>query len=145
MPQKNLYKTVKVTKNNSTLDQSVQSWYKGFSTINPNNKTYRLNDIALIKQDIINHFHIRKGEKLSDPNFGTIIWDVLFEPLTEELKEAVIDDVNRVLQNDTRVTIEEVIVTDYENGLQIETTLTYLPYNITESLRFTFDQNNGLI
>jgi len=145
MPQKNLYKTVKVTKNNSTPDQSVQSWYKGFSTINPNNKTYRLNDIALIKQDIINHFHIRKGEKLSDPNFGTIIWDVLFEPLTEELKEAVIDDVNRVLQNDTRVTIEEVIVTDYENGLQIETTLTYLPYNITESLRFTFDQNNGLI
>jgi len=145
MPQKNLYKTVKVTKNSSTPDQSVQSWYKGFSTINPNNKTYRLNDIALIKQDIINHFHIRKGEKLSDPNFGTIIWDVLFEPLTEELKEAVIDDVNRVLQNDTRVTIEEVIVTDYENGLQIETTLTYLPYNITESLRFTFDQNNGLI
>ena len=145
MPQKNLYKTVKVTKNSSTPDQSVQYWYKGFSTINTNNKTYRLNDIALIKQDIINHFHIRKGEKLSDPNFGTIIWDVLFEPLTEELKEAVIDDVNSVWQNDTRVKIEEVIVTDYENGLQIETTLTYLPYNITESLRFTFDQNNGLI
>jgi|TARA_Y100000389_G_C17359926_1_gene463181 phage baseplate assembly protein W len=144
MAQKELYKKVKIKKT-VTEDKAIQTWYKGFSTANPDNKSYKLYDIALIKQDIINHFHIRKGEKLSDPDFGTIIWDILFEPLTEQLKQAVISDVNRVLQTETRVSINEVIVTEYENGLQIEATLTYLPYNITESLRFSFDQNNGLI
>ena len=144
MAQKELYKKVKIKKTVAE-DKAIQTWYKGFSTANPDNKSYKLYDIALIKQDIINHFHIRKGEKLSDPDFGTIIWDILFEPLTEQLKQAVISDVNRVLQTETRVSINEVIVTEYENGLQIEATLTYLPYNISETLRLTFDENAGLI
>ena len=33
--------------------------------------------------------HIRKGEKLENPEFGTIIWDCLFEPLTEDLRETI--------------------------------------------------------
>jgi phage baseplate assembly protein W len=139
-----LYKKVKIKKT-AQAAETIQTWYKGFSTVNPENNSYNMYDIALIKQDLLNHFHIRKGEKLSDPDFGTIIWDILFDPLTDGLKQAIIEDVNAVLQNDTRVTVNEVIVDEYDNGIQIEATLTYLPYNITESLRFAFDQNNGLI
>jgi phage baseplate assembly protein W len=54
--------------------------YRGFSTIGQTKK-YRLTDLELIKRDLLNHFAIRKGEKLMDPNFGSIIWNMIFEPL----------------------------------------------------------------
>ena len=62
--------------------------YKGFSTIN-RNKKFRATDVELVKQDLINHFSVRKGEKLMQPNFGTIIWDMLFEPLDEKNKSLI--------------------------------------------------------
>jgi phage baseplate assembly protein W len=119
--------------------------YKGFSSVSGDSKSYSLYDLALIKQDIINHFHIRQGERLENPTFGTIIWDVLFEPLTEDLKQLIVKNVEQIINYDPRVNANSVIVTTYESGLQIECTLTYLPYNIQESLQFKFDQANGLI
>jgi len=119
--------------------------YKGFSSVSGDSKSYSLYDLALIKQDIINHFHIRQGERLENPTFGTIIWDVLFEPLTEDIKQLIVKNVEQIINYDPRVNANSVIVTTYESGLQIECTLTYLPYNIQESLQFKFDQANGLI
>lgn len=119
--------------------------YKGFSSVSGDSKSYSLYDLALIKQDIINHFHIRQGERLENPTFGTIIWDILFEPLTEDLKQLIVKNVEQIINYDPRVNANSVIVTTYESGLQIECTLTYLPYNIQESLQFKFDQANGLI
>jgi phage baseplate assembly protein W len=54
--------------------------YRGLSTLGQNKK-FRLTDIELVKRDLLNHFQIRKGEKLMNPNFGSIIWNMLFEPL----------------------------------------------------------------
>jgi phage baseplate assembly protein W len=98
----------------------------------------------LIKQDIINHFHIRQGEKLENPEFGTIIWDVLFDPLTDDLKQAISDNVTEIINYDPRVQVNQVTVDSYEQGLQIEVDLTYLPYNISESMRLQFDENNNI-
>lgn len=52
--------------------------YKGFNSKNKQNG-FKLYDIDLVKQDIINHFYIRKGEKLENPSFGTIIWDMILD------------------------------------------------------------------
>ena len=98
-----------------------------------------------LKQDILNHFHIRQGEKLSDPEFGTIIWDVLFDPLTEQLKEAIVENVTTVINYDPRVQVTNVSIDQYESGLQIEIDLSYLAYNISENLRLQFDQNAGFL
>ena len=119
--------------------------YKGFSTISGDSQSFALYDLALIKQDLINHFHIRQGERLENPTFGTIIWDILFEPLTEEIKELVIKNVEDIINYDPRVVANNVIVNTYESGIQIECVLTYLPYNIQEALTFKFDQANGLL
>ena len=70
--------------------------YKGVSTVNPDNTSPVLYDLAIIKQDILNHFHIRQGEKLSDPKFGCILWDLLFEPLTDATKQLIIQNVNQI-------------------------------------------------
>jgi phage baseplate assembly protein W len=119
--------------------------YKGFSTVSNDSKSYALYDLALIKQDIINHFHVRQGERLEQPEFGTIIWDVIFEPLTEDMKQLIVKNVEEIINYDPRVVAEQVLVTAYETGLQIECRLTYMPYNIQEALSFKFDQANGLI
>ena len=118
--------------------------YKGFST-QAGSTNFRLTDFDLIKQDILNHFHVRQGERLQNPEFGTIIWDLLFEPLTEELKSAIIKNVEDIINYDPRVRADEIILTTYDSGIQIECTLTYMPYNISESLRFKFDQAAGLV
>jgi len=136
--EKNLYKRVTVT--SGPQKGQIGRAYRGFSTVNQNTEGYALYDFELIKQDIINHFHIRQGEKLSDPSFGTIIWDMLYEPFTAKVKEAIIQNVTEIINYDPRVQAEEVFVDTYESGITVSCTLSYLPYNIAEQLQFKFDQ-----
>ena len=142
--EKKLYKEIEV-KSNKVPSAPVESRaYKGVSTVDPNANGFNLYDIALIKQDIINHFHIRVGEKLENPGFGTIIWDVLFEPMTDALKEAIANNVTEIINYDPRVQVEQVTVDTYESGIMIECVLVYLPYNISESMRMKFDEDNAI-
>ena len=143
--EKKLYKEITV-KSNKRPDYGVgEKTYRGFSTVNPDGIGYQLYDIQIIKQDIINHFHIRQGELLSNPNFGTIIWDILYEPLTERLKEVIAENVTTIINYDPRVSVVSVTIDQYESGIQIDATLSFLPYNISENMKLTFDQNNGLL
>lgn len=129
----------------NTLNTPSMMMYKGFSTVNPSTQNYSLYDLELIKQDLLNHFYVRKGERLMNPKFGTIIWDLLFEPLTEQIKNLIIQNVNEILNFDPRVSAGNIIVTQYDTGLQIQCTLKYLSYNFTENLKIQFDQNNNLM
>lgn len=142
--EKNLYKNLRIVPPKKEAPKVSAGTYRGISTVNPESKEFKLYDLALIKQDLINHFHIRLGEKLENPGFGTIIWDVLFEPLTDSLKDAIIQNVTEIINYDKRVKSDRVTVDSYESGIQIECDLTYLEYSISEQLRFSFDQRNGL-
>ena len=139
--EKSLYQQTKVAVGSKKDNIYVKSpTYKGFSTADGSQSSNKLYDIALIKQDIINHFHIRKGEKLSDPNFGTIIWDMLYEPFTTENKEAIIADVAEIINYDDRVTADQVFVDTTDDGIEVSALLTFLPYNISEQMLFKFDK-----
>tara|TARA_B100000900_G_C20586928_1_gene719987 strand:+ start:514 stop:945 length:432 start_codon:yes stop_codon:yes gene_type:complete len=140
-----LYKEIKIKTAKTPQPPVRQKAYRGFSTVNPENNTFQAYDLSLIKQDLINHFNIRQGEKLSDPTFGCIIWDALFEPLTEELKQAITENVTAIVNFDPRTSASEIQVSEYEAGLQIECTITYLQYNISEQLRIDFDKDLGLV
>jgi phage baseplate assembly protein W len=130
---------------NQRRDLILPKTYKGFSTVSGDTENFALYDFQLIQQDLLNHFHVRQGERLMNPTFGTVIWDLLFEPLTEELKDLITQNVNTIINYDPRITANEVTVTQYETGIQIECVLTYLPYNIQQSMQFRFDQANGLL
>lgn len=119
--------------------------YKGFSTVSTDTENFKLYDYALIKQDLINHFYVRQGERLMNPTYGTIIWDLIFEPMTEQTQNLILQNVNEIINYDPRITANNVIVTQYESGIQIECMLTYVPYNLSEQLQLQFDQNNGLL
>jgi phage baseplate assembly protein W len=114
--------------------------YRGFNTIDQSKK-FRLTDLDLVKRNLLNHFKIRKGEKLMQPNFGSIIWNTLFEPLTEETKKIIIDDVTAVVSYDPRLVIDGVIIQQLDSGLQLQISLTYKPSNVTTTMNLNFDKN----
>jgi phage baseplate assembly protein W len=113
--------------------------YVGYSTIDQN-KSVTLTDADLIKRDLINHFYIRRGEKLMQPNFGTIIWDSIFEPYTEQLRAAIVDDVTRIARYDPRLRVDQILVDQFEHGILIELRLEYVSTNETETLKLIFDR-----
>ena len=118
--------------------------YRGFSTIGRDRK-FRLTDFELVKQDLINHFYIRKGEKLMNPDFGTIIWNVVHEPLTEDLKSVIVTDIKAIAGYDPRISIDNVVITEYDQGIQVELQLRYVQTNQTNLLNLQFDNQSNTL
>ena len=110
-------------------DKSIT--FKGFSS-RADKKNFKLYDFECAKQDLINRLSVRKGERVENPEFGTIIYDCIFEPLTEPLKKAIVDDVTANLNADPRISTEEILLAEAEHGIAIQATITYVPLNITE-------------
>ena len=137
-------KTVAVNKASVGDANSGAFAYKGFSS-KEYTKNYKLYDIDLVKQDLINHFYIRKGEKLENPEFGTVIWDILFEPFTEEVKNIIAKDVEDIVNYDPRIAVNEITVDSTDQGIRIEASITYIPFNVNERMTFDFDRNNSVI
>jgi phage baseplate assembly protein W len=117
------------------------STYKGFSTlVDP--KKFTLTDFQLAQQDLINYFNIRKGEKLMQPNFGTVIWSMLFEPLDETTRQVIQQDIQRIVGYDPRLRVGQIQVTQQDTGFLIQMTLSYVNTDQTSTLVLNFDQNN---
>ena len=117
--------------------------FKGFSS-RADRQNFKLYDFEVAKQDLINRLSIRKGERVENPECGTIIYDAIFEPFTEALKDAILEDFTASLNADRRISTEEILVTEADKGIAIQATITYVPLNITEKLRFNFDENSLL-
>ena len=111
--------------------------FKGFSS-RADRKNFKLYDFEVAKQDLINRLSVRKGERVENPEFGTIIYDAIFEPFTESLKDAIVEDITANLNADPRIATEEILVTEADKGIAIKATIKYLPLNITEILRLNY-------
>jgi phage baseplate assembly protein W len=140
-----IYNQKVVATNNVTSAQTSETFrYKGFSS-NEIKNNFKLYDIELVKRDILNHFYIRKGEKLENPNFGTIIWDLLFENFTPEIKELIVKDVEQIINYDPRIAINSVTIDTTDMGIRIQADVVYLQFNISERMSFDFDKENNIV
>ena len=117
--------------------------FKGFSS-KADKQSFKVYDFECVKQDLINRLSVRKGERVENPEFGTIIYDCLFEQFTEEVKEAIVDDITQNLNVDPRINAQEIRVSQADYGIAIQATITYVPLDITEKLQFQFDENSLL-
>ena len=117
--------------------------FKGFSS-RAERQNFKVYDFECAKQDLINRLSIRKGERVENPEFGTIIYDCLFEPFTEALRDQILEDITANLNADPRISTEEIIVTEADHGIAIQATIQYVPLDITEKLQFNFDENSLL-
>ena len=125
---------------NSNYNSSNKVTFKGFSS-KAERQNFKVYDFECAKQDLINRLSIRKGERVENPTFGTIIYDALFEPFTATLKEQITEDISENLNADPRIATDEILVSEADNGIALQATIRYVPLNITEKLRFSFDEN----
>ena len=114
--------------------------FKGFSS-KGDKQNFKLYDFEVAKQVLINRLSVRKGERVENPEFGTIIYDCIFEPFTDDLKEAIVEDVTQNLNADPRISTSDILVSEADKGIAIQATIRYVPLDITEKLRFNFDEN----
>ena len=122
----------------------TSQFYKGFSTLDPQQRNSKLYDFDVIKQDLMNQFSTKKGERVMNPEFGSIIWSVLFEPFTQDIRNAIDADIKKIIESDPRITSPVINVAEAEYGLLLEVTMTFTGTDQSETLRLTFDKNAGL-
>jgi phage baseplate assembly protein W len=82
----------------------------GSFTSTGNSIDTRLFDVDLVKQDLLNHFGTRIGERVARPGFGSIIHDLLFDLADDRTEGLVYADAQRIFSEDPRVTPLEVRV-----------------------------------
>jgi len=134
------------TQYSSTNPQQTSQFYVGYSSINVNSLgDTRLYDLELVKQDLINQFNTRQGERVMLPTFGTIIWDAIFEPFTDNIKQAIADDIGRIINSDPRVVPIQIDINEQEYGILLELTLQAVGSNQTSNLTIAFNKELGLI
>jgi phage baseplate assembly protein W len=139
-----VYNNKVIAKNTVSVGDDVKIFrYRGFSS-KEFKKNFKLYDFELCKQDLVNHFNIRRGEKLENPDFGTIVWDILFEPFTQAVREQIAKDVEKIINFDKRIRVDNILIDATEYGLKIEAELTYLPLDLKDTLRLDFDRRNSV-
>lgn len=109
--------------------------YKGISFLRYEyDKSLRLDDIQLVKNDIYNHIFTRKGERVKMPAFGSIISDVVFEPLDTLTLLKIEDDLTNIFNYDPRVELLELnIFPIYEKStVYVSALLRYIELNLEE-------------
>ncbi|MNY19614.1 hypothetical protein D3C86_1530550 [compost metagenome] len=74
------------------------------------------------------------------PTYGCMIWDLLFEPLTESNIELIVEEARRVVNSDSRVRIETLNVQEVEQGLVISFVLYFEPWGVYENFSVEFDK-----
>jgi phage baseplate assembly protein W len=119
--------------------------YKGFSTENyEKNGTFILTDLELVKNDILRHLFTKKGDRLMMPTFGTILPDILFEPLTPEVIDQIREDVKSVLEYDPRVQLLRLQVDGLydQSAVVIFAELYFVELNLTDRLDIRIDFEN---
>lgn len=102
----------------------------GFSTDNKQKPPYTLTDLDLVKQDLLNHFLTRKGERVMRPNFGSIIHDILMEPFDNLTRQDIEDECVNIVGNDPRVDLISTKVENSDHFLKVEL---YLQYKVDQS------------
>jgi phage baseplate assembly protein W len=113
-------------------------YFVGFNTVGQPNPPYNLNNIELVKRDLENTFATPLGSRVMLPNFGTKIYDYLFDPFDEYTKDAIVADAVSVIQSDPRVELVSIDVFQEDQALNVIMVLLFKPESITDNLFVTF-------
>lgn len=116
--------------------------YVGFSTVGTEGPPFTLTDIDLVKQDLLNTFNTRRGERVMRPNYGTVIFDLLMDPFDEETTEAIRDDVMSIIESEPRVSLVDMNMVELEKTIRIEVILNFTPGDVVETLFIEYNRQN---
>jgi phage baseplate assembly protein W len=114
--------------------------YRGFSTAADSAKSFKTADFETVKRDLLNHIWTIPGERVMQPDFGTRIPLLAFEPLDEVTLKIVEDDLKKVFSYDPRVELIDlaVVALPDNNAIGAFADLRYIELNTTETLKLEF-------
>jgi phage baseplate assembly protein W len=114
----------------------------GYTTIGTTNTSSQLTSVALAKRDLLNHFGIRKGEKWTNPDFGSNLPYYVFQPLDESTVSLIEQDVYDVVSYDPRFKLMEQAVTVEHDAhtVTVNVKLYYVPETTYTTLQIKFDR-----
>ena len=117
--------------------------FKGYSTVGKEYGNFKIYDIELAKRDLLNEMYTRKGERLMSPTYGYIVWDVLFDPLTDDVVDIIREDTLRIISRDPRLGLNTLDVTeDIElQTLTVKIILNYVPTATLSELTAVFSRD----
>lgn len=113
-------------------------YFVGFNTVGQPNPPYSLTNIDLIKRDIENTFATPKGSRVMLPDYGTNIYNYLFDPFDEITKNTIVEDAVSVIQSEPRVQLVSIDVFQEDQALNVVMILLFLPESITDNMFVTF-------
>ncbi|EMR6006995.1 GPW/gp25 family protein [Escherichia coli] len=116
--------------------------FKGFSTPVVG-RTETLYDTELVRQDLMNHFNTKKGERAFDADYGFIAWDLLFELEGYNTMNLLEADARRIISLDPRLNLKKIQISRIEYGYQMNIVLHYVVLNTVEELSIVFDARSN--
>jgi len=115
--------------------------FKGFSTVGKTHGSFKVYDVELAKRDLLNEFYTRKGSRLMSPQFGSMIWDLLFDPLTDDTVELVREDCVRIVSRDPRFELLAVQADEDEHTVYVRLELRYKPTTSVTDLLLSYNRD----
>lgn len=106
-------------------------------------KKFTLTDSQLVIQDLINAFNIRKGTKVGQPNYGTTLWDFIFEPNTGDVQLQLENEIRRIAAQDPRLVLNTISLYPSENGILVELEMAVAPFNQAQLVSVFLNQQTG--
>ena len=115
--------------------------FRGWSTaqVTPTDTNISFYDIELVKQDLMNEFMTKKGERVMMPDYGSITWTMLFEPLIDANVTDIVTDTQEIIANEPRVEYLDCDVATEENSITLYVSLLYKPTMTPFQLEVFFD------
>lgn len=122
----------------------TQRLFRGFSSIDQIKPGTEITDIDLVKRDLLNHFFTMRGERVMRPEFGSIIWNLLFEPFDGTTREAIIADAQSIIAQEPRVELDKIDILEFEHGIRLNIAVFYVPFKTFGTFQIEFDRRNNI-
>lgn len=129
------FSTVNFRTGSSLIDDVNQGRRTGTNT---------LEDKELARRDLLNHFYTRRGERLGEPEFGSILPELVFEQLDELTTRQADDDVRTIIGLDPRWRLIDFRIDTEEHDLVVTVQVEYVEDLSQEELVLRYRAEEGI-
>jgi phage baseplate assembly protein W len=143
MPIYTGFSTQQIRQPREEISRGATSTLTPLSFVANKAKKFRMTDDMLVIQDLLNSFNIPQGQKPGRPDYGSQLWEFIFEPNSPETRNYIEDEVRRIVAQDPRVILNTINVMPAENGIVLELELAVNPINQTRLLTIMFDRGTS--
>ena len=119
---------------------SMATLFRGFSTVDRVKAPFSLNDVELVKRDLLNEFNTRKGERLMRPNYGSLVWDLLMNPEDSFTNDEIKEDIQRIIDKEQRVELVNIDIFTSDHSIRAEVELEYVILKSKDVLYLEFSR-----